>query len=163
MMAFWSAAKSGNVPLALGHECYPVNTAPEAYDIIWANFPYDEEPYEPGPQRHPCLVLNKKVFKDSRTGHDYASLQVMYGTSQNQRERVPPWEYLHIHNYDATNRCGLYRETFFMVGRIQRILWCEEYMPNLQNGSPILGRLPHDYILSLKKLKEIREAVAAQN
>lgn len=147
------------MPRALGHECYPVNSAPDAYDIIWANFPYDEEPYNPGPDKHPCLVLSKKVFTEARSGVDYASIQVMYGTSKPQRDRLPPWAYLHIHNYIALERCGLFRETYFIVNRVQRLLWCEEYMPNTDYGSPILGKLPHDYILQLKKLKEIRDAI----
>ena len=147
------------MPEALGHQCYPVNSAPEAYDIIWANFPYDEEPYNPGPDRHPCLVLSKKVFLDQRTGNDYATLQVMYGTSKPQSSKLPPWEYLHVHNYIALGRCGLFRETYFIVNRIQKILWCEEYMPNTEHGSPILGKLPMDYVLQLNKLKEIRDAM----
>jgi len=148
------------LPTVLGHKCYPVNSAPQAYDIIWANFPYNEHPYTPGPDRHPCLVLNTKVFKDNNTGNDYASLQVMYGTSKSQKDRLKPWEYLHIHNYNALNQSGLFCETYFLVGRTQRLLWCEEYMPLTEHGTPILGKIPMDYILQLKKLKEIRDAMA---
>ena len=147
------------MPLVLGHECYPVNSAPLAYDIAWARFPYDEEPYEPGSDHHPCLVLNTKVFTDSTSGHDYASVQIMYGTSQNQKDRRPPWDYHKIHNYNALIECGLWRETYFCLDRTTRVLWCEEYFPNTDYGTPILGKMPRDHIQALLKLKEVRKSV----
>lgn len=147
------------MPDILGHECYFVNTAPEAYDIIWANFPYDDEPYNPGPDRHPCLVLNKKVFSDKKTGKDYATLQVMYGTSSPQKGKRNVWEYLHVHNFNALTECGLFCETYFIVERTQRLFWCKDYMPYSEQGSPILGKLPMEYIMQLKLLKKMRDEV----
>ena len=147
------------MPKVLGFDCYSVNSAPEAYDIIWVNFPYHEEPYSPGPDRHPGLVLNKRVFTDSSSGHDYATLQVMYGTSQPQKGKRQPWEYLNVHNSVALDQSGLYCDTYFIIERTQRLVWCEEYMPPSEYGTPILGKLPMEYILQLKKLKEIRDAL----
>lgn len=151
------------MPLVLGHDCYFVNTAPEAYDIIWARFPYDEEPHNPGPVHHPCLVLNKKVFKDSSSGEDYATLQVMYGTSKPQKDKRQVWEYLHIHNYNALAQSGLCRETYFIVDRIQTLFWCKEYMPYTEHNTPILGKLSMEYIMQLKLLKEMRNEIASLN
>lgn len=150
------------MPLVLGHECYPVNTAPIAYDIVMGRFPYEEEPHIPGPDFHPCLVLNTKVFKDNTTGHDYATVQIMYGTSQNQKDRRNPWDYHKIHNYIALGECGLWRETYFCLDRVTRVLWCEEYFPNTEYGTPILGKMPRDHILELLKVKEVRKVILAQ-
>ena len=146
------------MPQILGHDCYPVTTAPRAFDITWCNFPYREVPYEPGPKRHPALVLSISVHKHAASGLDYATLQVAYGTSQPQNGR-PPYEILHIHNYNALMRAGLCRETWFDLERVQRILWAEEYFPPADHGSPILGKLNHDQIIRLQTVKEVRDAI----
>jgi len=146
------------VPVVLGHNIYDIASSPEIYDIVWVNFPYDEAPYEPGPDRHPGLVLSKSVFKDKNTELNYASLQIAYGTSQPQNDRLP-WEVLRVHNYVALDRCGLCRDTSFILSRVQRLLWCEEYFPISEHGTPILGKLPHAQILALKTLKEVRDAL----
>lgn len=82
----------------------------------------------------------------------------MYGTSRPQNDQKP-WKFLRIHNYMALEKSGLFCDTYFIVDRVQRLFWSEEYMPPSDYGTPILGKLPVEYILQLKKLKEIREAL----
>ena len=141
----------------LGLNAYPVPTAPDAYDIVQVAFPYREAPCEPGPKLRPCLVLSKSVHRERVTGNPYATLQVAYGTSRKPR-RINPWDMLHVHNYEALYRSGLSKTTFFVLGRIQKLMWCEEFFPvNQSFETPILGRLPQDHILTLNKTKEIRD------
>lgn len=143
----------------MGHKTYAVQTAPQAFDIARVAFPYIESPTKPGPKLRPGLVLAVKAFSDKKSGLDYASVQMAYGTSKPQTDR-PPWDSIHIHNYDALMRSGLCLDTWFRLDRIQWVLWCAEYFPIIEEiGTPILGKLPHDYILTLKKIKEMRAAI----
>ncbi|PHR61802.1 MAG: hypothetical protein COA43_01130 [Robiginitomaculum sp.] len=142
-------------------DTYPVPSAPQAYDIVQARFPYNEEPYKPGPKRRPCLVLAVQANVDN-SGTHYATVQVAYGTSQAQPNR-PPWEYFHVHNYTALDRSGLCRDTYFIVTRVQWLLWCEDYFPVVKElETPILGHLPHNHILALKNLKDVRDSMRTQ-
>ena len=91
-----------------------------------------------------------------------ATLQIMYGTSQSQKDSCPPWDYHKVHNFNALTECGLWRETYFRLDRVTRVLWCEEYFPNTEYGTPILGKLPRDHILALLSKKEVRKEIIAR-
>ena len=140
----------------LGLNAYAVETAPQAYDIVNVAFPYRENPGEPGPKTRPCLVLSVSVHTESKTNNPYATMQVAYGTSAPQNGSK--LDIFRVHNYVALQRSGLATNTYFCLDRIQTLMWCEEFFPVIDAfGTPVIGRLPHDYIIALKKQKEIRD------
>ena len=145
----------------LGLSAYAVTSAPNAYDIVSVAFPYQENRGEPGPKCRPGLVLSKSVHKESGTGAPYATIQVAYGTSSLKvRERYPPWDIFEVHNYVALQQSGLCQNTCFVLNRIQKLMWCEEFFPVIGDlETPIMGHLPHEHIISLSKLKEVRDGI----
>lgn len=143
----------------LGLSAYAVTTAPAAYDIVSVAFPYKENPGEPGPKCRPGLILSMSAHTERATGRPYATVQVAYGTSSLRvRDRHPPWDIFDVHNYVALQQSGLCTDTHFVLSRIQKLMWCEEFFPIVdRQETPIMGRLPHDHIISLTKLKEVRD------
>ena len=140
---------------ALGLTPYPPNTAPQAYDIVYGCFPFEEDPGEPGKPR-PCLVLSTKLIDGDVP---YVVLQVAYGTSKITRslERYNRVDYLRVHNYEALDRAGLSKDTLFVLARIKRLMWSQEWFPTIPNfGTPIMGRLTEAHITELQLLREIR-------
>jgi len=145
----------------LGLEAYAVETAPQAYDIASVAFPYKENPGTPGPKTRPCLVLSVSVHVETRTSNPYATMQVAYGTSATQKGF--PLDIFRVHNFEALQRSGLSKDTYFCLDRIQTLMWCEEFFPIMESfGTPIMGRLPYDYIIRLKQQKEIRDEFVRQ-
>lgn len=145
-----------------GLNAYAVNTAPDAYDIVSVAFPYRENPGEPGPKLRPGLVLSKSVHTEEKTGTPYATLQIAYGTSASVRN-INPLDVFDVHNYVALQKSGLCSDTHFLLSRIQKLMWCEEFFPIVEKfETPVMGKLPHDHIISLKKVKEVRDSLKSK-
>ena len=119
-------------------------------------FPYKQNPGEPGDKSRPGLVLSVSALVEPKTGNQYATMQVAYGTSQEPPNFV--LDVFHIHNWDALNRAGLCKDTYFCLEDVHQLMWCEEFFPMIQEfGTAIMGSLPQEYILMLKNQKTIRD------
>jgi len=141
---------------------YPVTTAPQAYDIVSAAFPYQEHPSKPGPKLRPSLVLSVSAHTDEKLKQNYATLQVAYGTSS-KLSNISKLDLFHVHNYVALQRSGLSKNTYFRLDRILTLMWCGEFFPIIDKfETPIMGHLPQEHILSLKTQKEIRDDLRSQ-
>ena len=146
----------------LGLNAYAVTSAPQAYDIVRVAFPYTEMPGEPGPKCRPGLVLSVSAHVERSTNIPYATVQVAYGTSSGYSRtvnRAGPENVLRVHNYTALQRSGLSQDTYFVLSKNQKLMWCEEFFPQIEEwNTPIMGKLPRDHVFTLQKLKEIRDS-----
>ena len=137
-----------------GETWLPIQTAPSYGDIAWGRFPY-EEVRGPGPKERPVLVLAAK--KVSLNKVEFISVQCAYGTSKLNKTGPDAAFQLKIENMHALNMARLYQATRFDLTRIRWMPWSARWFrPDELTGSPVIGRLPEQYIQRLEVLKALR-------
>jgi len=105
----------------LSDDFFEAATLPQAYDVVFCNFPYDEDLGEPGPDDHPCLVIDAL----SEDGAD-PQVIVICGTSQ-----PPYWRdtYFEVPVSEGA-QCGLSKDTRFNFRKVARVPWSREFFKN---------------------------------
>lgn len=110
---------------------------PNAYDIVFCYFPYEERPGEPGPIDHPCLVIDA-VLDD----HGRPHVRLICGTSnQDRRGR----EYFDI-PLEQGRHAGLSKDTKLNFEKFARIPWAVEYF-----RTPRSAPLPPDTVADFQR------------
>jgi hypothetical protein len=105
----------------LSYDYFGADSLPQAYDVVFCNFPYDENLDEPGPVDHPCLVIDAMTDDD---GNPWVRL--LCGTSKPAR-----WDQRYFEVPYAQGRyAGLTDDTRFNFRKIARIPWAREYFKN---------------------------------
>jgi hypothetical protein len=115
----------------LAYDYFPADSLPEANDVVFCNFPYDESLGEPGPGDHPCLVYDAILDDD---GNPW--VRVMCGTSQPPRRYEAYFEVPHAEGSQA----GLTSDTRFNFRKIARLPWAKEFFKN--DDPPVACPLP---------------------
>ncbi len=129
---------------------YDATTAPRLYDVALCRFPFDENPDKPPPRRSPCIIRQVRLHKSKKA----VFVQVVFGTS-NLKTMKRVGKDLYVVNSTDMTTIGLWKATRFDLWRCADLPWSEEWFP-IPNGkfSPILGRLPDNYIKKLQKLAD---------
>ena len=105
----------------MAYDYFGADSRPQAYDVVFCNFPYDENLDEPGQADHACLVIDALL---DNNGNPHVIL--MCGTSQ-----PPYWRdtYFEVPLSEGA-QCGLTKDTRFNFRKIARVPWAREYFKN---------------------------------
>ncbi len=109
-----------------------IQSLPLPLDIIWCNFPFQENPESPGPKSRPGLV-RQTMAKDGRP-----YVEVCYGTSKYKKY---PACSLIIANLTDLVEIGLPQATVFNLEKTAIIPWSKEWVGHLDGRGPSLGKL----------------------
>lgn len=128
--------------------------APEQFDIVYGRFPYADNPSDPAPDPHYCLVLN--VFEDEN-GNPWVI--VAFGTSAKWHSAGPGEFRVQPSDGDAFQKTGLQKKTKFSLrkDRLAKLPYNDEWfgVPPERRPSgitPKIGTLSFSrYGLEMKK------------
>ena len=104
----------------MGITCYPLNTLPQQYDIVWCLYP--ESGLTPGPVARPSLVLDVRTNQEAQVG----AVICTYGTGEFEARHFK--EDLIILGMEFRD-LGLHKQTRFALSLKSRmqLLWAPKY------------------------------------
>lgn len=104
----------------MGITCYPLNTLPQQYDIVWCLYP--ESGLTPGPIARPSLILDVRVNQEAQIG----GVVCTYGTGEFEARHFK--EDLIILETEYRD-LGLHKQTRFALSLNSRmqLLWAPKY------------------------------------
>lgn len=104
----------------MGIPCYPLESLPQQYDIVWCLYP--ESGLTPGPIARPSLVLDVRVNEKEKIG----AVVCTYGTGEFEPRHMKEDLVIMAMEYRAL---GLHKPTRFALSLNSRmqLLWASKY------------------------------------
>lgn len=130
----------------------PKEALPQPLDIVWARFPYSDNPGVPAQDPHPALVFSTFEYAPG-----LFSVQVAYGTSKLKTD-TRPFDF-RVQNFRVMQYAGLHQATRFDLDRVKFLMWDDAWFfsPDPEKyDTPVIGHLLDEAADRLRNILRVR-------